>query len=81
MVFIGAANMGGKSVPGIMETFRHYGQERMPYAMLSRGVAGFIKDHLVITLPGSEGATREAMDVLFPHLFHVFKVRSGLRHT
>lgn len=69
-----------REIPGVMETARHYGQQRMPYAMLSRGVSGFIHDTLVITLPGSTKGASETMDAMFPYILHVFKVAEGLRH-
>jgi cyclic pyranopterin monophosphate synthase len=69
-----------REIPGIMETARNYGQQRMPYAMLSRGVAGFINKTLVLTLPGSPKGAVETIDALFPYILHVFKIAEGMRH-
>jgi molybdenum cofactor synthesis domain-containing protein len=69
-----------RDIPGIMEAARAYGQQRTPYAMLSRGVAGVIGHTFVVTLPGSTKGALETMNALFPYLKHVFKVAEGMRH-
>lgn len=69
-----------REVPGVMEAARDYGQQRTPYAMLSRGIAGFAGDSLIITLPGSPRGVEESMQAIFPYILHVFRVKEGVKH-
>ncbi|TBW27156.1 bifunctional molybdenum cofactor biosynthesis protein MoaC/MoaB [Gramella sp. KN1008] len=65
---------------GVEEQMRSYGQQRMPYAMLSRSVAGIKNGKMVLAFPGSTNGAAECMDAIFPHVLHVFKVLEGKRH-
>ncbi len=69
-----------REIPGIEETIRSYGQNRMPYAMLSRSVAGTIGKTLVLALPGSTIGAEESMDAVFPSILHVFGIMGGAQH-
>jgi len=69
-----------RKIDGIMETARRYGQDRMPYAMLSRGIAGFVGETLVLTFPGAKKAVDEYMAALFPQVLHLFGVNKGQKH-
>ena len=69
-----------RRMPGIEEAIRDYGQQRTPYAMLSRSLAGFIGESLILVLPGSTNGASESIDAVFPAVLHIFDVLKAFRH-
>ncbi|MFE3847906.1 bifunctional molybdenum cofactor biosynthesis protein MoaC/MoaB [Flavobacterium sp. LB3P45] len=69
-----------RRIPGIEEAIRSYGQDRTPYAMLSRSVVGFKGSTLIMALPGSTAGAGESMDAVFPSVLHLFKLLNGYNH-
>jgi cyclic pyranopterin phosphate synthase len=69
-----------RRIPGIEEAIRSYGQDRTPYAMLSRSVVGFKGNTLIMALPGSTAGASESMDAVFPSILHLFKILNGFNH-
>ena len=69
-----------REIPGIAEAIRNYGQEHMPYAMLSRSMAGLRGRTMILALPGSTRGAAESMDAIFPYLLHYFKVMEHAPH-
>ena len=69
-----------RRIPGVEEAIRTYGQDRTPYSMLSRSVAGTIGNTLVLALPGSTNGAKESMDAIFPAVLHIFRILKGVRH-
>lgn len=69
-----------RELPGVAETLRAYGQERNPFAMFSRSLAGVRNKTVIITLPGSTGGVKDGMNALFPFIFHAFKMLNDECH-
>ena len=69
-----------REIPGIGEAARQYGQQHMPYSMLSRSLAGLKGKTLIMALPGSTRGAAESMDALFPYILHIFRVADGMPH-
>ena len=69
-----------RRIPGIEEAIRSYGQQRTPYAMLSRSVVGFKGNTLIMALPGSTAGSSESIDAVFPSVLHLFQLLNGFNH-
>jgi cyclic pyranopterin monophosphate synthase len=69
-----------RPLPGITEAIRSYGQERNPYAMLSRSTAGVRNRSIIVSMPGSSGGVKDSIDAIFPAILHTFNILEGESH-
>ena len=73
-------NKFDSKLPGIEQALHAYGRSKVKTAMLSRLTAGVINGAIVICLPGSTGAVKDALKVLIPTIFHSFHMMKGEKH-
>ena len=66
-----------RHVPGIAEAIRACSMKYTNRAMLSRGVSVLRNSTLIINLPGSEKAVREALEIILPVLEHGIRLAKG----
>ena len=66
-----------KDVPGISEAIRQKSLEITPKAMLSRAVSGIRGSTLIVNLPGSPKAVKEALEIVMPVLPHAYETLTG----
>ena len=67
-------------LPGVEQALHAYGRGKVKTAMLSRLTAGVVDGAIVICLPGSTGAVKDALNVLIPTIFHTFHMMKGEKH-
>lgn len=65
---------------GVEQALHAYGRRQVKTAMLSRLLAGTIGQTIVICLPGSPGAVKDALTVLIPTIFHAGEIMKGGGH-
>jgi molybdenum cofactor biosynthesis protein MoaC len=67
-------------LPGVEQALHAYGRDKVKTAMLSRLTAGVFNGSIIICLPGSMGAAKDALKVLIPTIFHSFHMMMGEKH-
>ena len=66
-----------RMAPGISEAIRYYSLQITPKAMLSRAASGIRGKTLIVNLPGSPKAVREALGFILPSLDHGLGILRG----
>ena len=67
-------------LPGVEQALHNYGYKRVKSAMLSRLLAGVMGKTIIICLPGSPNAVKDALNVLIPSIFHSFHMLQDEKH-
>ena len=67
-------------LPGVEQALHAYGRGKVKTAMLSRLTAGIVNGAIIICLPGSTGAVKDAIKILVPTIFHSFHMMKGEKH-
>ena len=67
-------------LPGVEQALHSYGYTKIKSAMLSRLLAGVMGKTIIICLPGSPGAVKDALNVLIPSIFHSFHMLRDEKH-
>ncbi len=69
-----------KRLVGVEESMRKYGQDRLPQAMMTRGIVGVRGKTLIINFPGSTSGVDDGINALFPAIIHTFRMLKGEKH-
>ena len=66
-----------RETPGICEAIRYFSLQITKRAMLSRAVSGIRKNTLIVNLPGSPKACKEALDFVLDDIKHGIDILLG----